>query len=257
MHSILLNIALDHEKLTYYQGMNYIVIFLFKFFKKNVEKTYKFLSFLAWGFLTSRFHGRLPGLEESLYILDKYIRSFKPELWMKFTSNHITSLNFSVSLIITVFSIYSKHKKGPGCSDPESPANILNEKVFEFCTSVWDMVIGGGSIYMIKTLLKLLEVNEHLITKELDGDQLLVGIGEMERSPFGLIDYITKVQKLNGNLGAPGSGEDLNLGLKLNVLAKMSKLAIKSQPFTRHEYERLKVHYWNIHEPILRFWSEP
>lgn len=187
----MLNIALDHEKLTYYQGMNYIAIFLYKFFEKNIEKTYKFMSFLAWGFLTSRFHGKLPGLEESLYILDKYIRKFKPELWMKFTSNHITSLNFSVSLIITVFSIYSKHKLQT--EDSSDPNQILNQKVFELCTSVWDMVIGGGSIYLIKTLLRLLEVNEHLIVKELDGDELLVGIGEMERSPFGLIDYITKL----------------------------------------------------------------
>ena len=110
---------------------------------------------------------------------------------MKFTKNHITSLNFSVSLIITVFSIYAKQKLTN--QNSESPRQILNYKIYEFCTSIWDMVIGGGSIYMIKTLLRLLEVNEHLIVRELDGDDLLMGIGEMERSPFGLIDYITKL----------------------------------------------------------------
>lgn len=47
---------------------------------------------------------------------------------------------------------------------------------------------------MLKTLLRLLELNERLMLTELTGDDLLVGIGEMERHPFGLIDYITKVQ---------------------------------------------------------------
>jgi hypothetical protein len=45
--------------------------------------------------------------------------------------------------------------------------------------------------------------------------------------------------------------------LKYEFLRKMGKKSIKNYPIEKYEYDRLKVHYWNIHEPILKFWSEP
>lgn len=45
--------------------------------------------------------------------------------------------------------------------------------------------------------------------------------------------------------------------MKHDFLNKMNKKHIKNYPIKKYEYDRLKIHYWNIHEPILKFWSEP
>lgn len=117
--------------------------------------------------------------------------------------------------------------------------------------NIWDLVISGGTIFIVKAILQLLEANRNLLIGGLDGDGVLVGLGELEKGPFGIIDFICTNQM---NLEVES---EATYSLKLECLAKMSKENIKSYPIEKYEYDRLKVHYWNIHEPILKFWSEP
>ena len=117
--------------------------------------------------------------------------------------------------------------------------------------AIWDLIISGGTIYIIKSVLQLLEANKHILIGGLEGDGILVGLGELEKGPFGIIDYISKNQM------GEGDESETTYPLKLEFLNKMRKISIRDYPIDKYEYDRLKVHYWNIHEPILKFWSEP
>ena len=116
---------------------------------------------------------------------------------------------------------------------------------------IWDLIISGGTLELVKTVLQLLEANKNLLLGGLNGDNLLCALGEFEKSPFGVIDYIYK-HEIDIE-----SDKDAAYQFKVNLLEKMSKSNIKNYPVKKEEYDRLIVHYWNIHEPILKFWSEP
>jgi hypothetical protein len=69
---------------------------------------------------------------------------------MKFTQNNVNSIHFSVPMIITLFSTYGKGMTQPEFS--EAKQDILR-KIFNMVMEIWDLIISGGTIYIVKSVL--------------------------------------------------------------------------------------------------------
>jgi hypothetical protein len=140
MKRVLINIALDFPELSYYQGMNYLVIFVYKTFKDELT-TYRFLNFVADKFLKQKLEKSFKGLMEMIFLSDKLLEINTPKVWKKLGAGQMSSIHFSVSLLITMFATL-----------------IKDEKYFPIVYRVWDLFLVDGFVSVLKSQLHVLKI---------------------------------------------------------------------------------------------------
>jgi hypothetical protein len=70
---------MDFPDLGYYQGMNYLVIFVYETFKDEVT-TYRFLHFIADKFLKTKLEKSFKGVMEMIFLSDKLMQIEIPKI---------------------------------------------------------------------------------------------------------------------------------------------------------------------------------
>ena len=133
MKRILTNIALDFPELGYYQGMNYLVIFIYETFKDELT-AYRFLHFMAEKFLKTKLEKTFKGVMEMIFLSDKLMQIAIPKTWSKLKAGNMSSIHFSVSLMITMFSTL-----------------IKDTSMFGIVYRIWDMFLVDGFLVVLKS----------------------------------------------------------------------------------------------------------
>ena len=154
----------------YYQGMNYIAVFLFNLFR-DTQKTYVFLGYIVDRFLASRFGHSLVGLMELLFLSDKLIQKDNGMLWRKLARNKVSSIHFGISCYMTVFTSNLK------AQDP-----LVENMVLE----LWDLFLAEGFVSVLKYMMFLLDEQKDLIYS-LSDDAVLISLKNIETHPFNAL----------------------------------------------------------------------
>jgi len=209
--------------MSYYQGLNYVVIFVFRLFKEDALKTYQFLNYLSFKEFDDRFGKDLKGLLELLFLADKLMQKTNGLVWNKLYNSELTSIHFAVSCFMTVFTSTMKSE---------------SDLVTQVTKKIWDIFLTGGFLAVIKTLLFLIDQQKDNIYK-LDSIELLMGIKNLETHPFHILVYIGIDPKI--------------IELKLK---RFNKSIINGYEIEESFFKRLMRHYQLIHKPILSFWGD-
>lgn len=120
--------------------MNYLVIFIYATFQDELM-TYRFLNFVADKFLKNKLEKSFKGLMEMIFLSDKLLEIITPEIMNKLKSGSMSSIHFSVSLLITMFSTLIK--------DPQ---------YFPIVYRVWDLFLIDGFVAVLKSQLHVLNI---------------------------------------------------------------------------------------------------
>jgi hypothetical protein len=205
--------------MSYYQGMNYIAIFLHTTFQDEL-KAYQFMTYIAHKFLHKKLEKSFKGLMELIFLSDKLIQISNNTVWKKLHKNQISSMMFSVPLIITMFTTYVK-----------IPSN------YPFIYTVWDIFLSQGFLGILKAQLCVLKGQEQDLA-ELDNDSVLMAMKSIEKDPY----CVTRFRGLE---------EEFEERSRF-----LTKEKIIGYNVDKESYRRLIEHYWIVHQPILKFWSE-
>jgi len=211
---------MDYPSMSYYQGMNYIAIFLYKTFHSEL-KAYQFLCYISEKFLVKKLEKSFKGLMELIFLSDKLIQISNSNVWKKLQTNQMSSMMFSVPLIITMFTTYVK-----------IPAN------YPFVYKVWDIFLVQGFLGVLKAQLCVLKNQEEDLL-QLDSDSVLMAMKGIEKDPF----CISRFREV----------DEVDINGKYELLSKKN---IIEYNVDKESYRRLLEHYWVVHQPILKFWSE-
>jgi len=220
LYRILGNIALAFPDVSYYQGMNYIAIFLLHVFKDEL-KTFKFLSFIVKEYLSTKYTSGFEGLLELMYLCDKFLQGKQPEIWHKMLISRISCLYFAVPCFITLMTHLQKFS--------------LESRIF--IEKFWDLFLSGGFKTQVEVFLYLLQVQKVNMI-QVDDDKLLLAIKNMDSNPLPTMEY-TGV-----------SHNEI-----LSFITKIRKRDLKHFVFDRRLYERYLAHYKTIHKPIAKHWE--
>lgn len=220
MKRVLTNVALDFPNLSYYQGMNYLVIYIYSVFEDELM-TYKFLHFISDKFLQHQLEKSFQGVMEMIFLSDKLMQITSPQVFAKLKAGQMSSIHFSVSLLITMFSTLIK--------DPA---------YFPIVHKVWDLFIVDGFQIILKSQLLVLKIQENWLLKIPD-DEVLMGMKDIEKHLWCVAQY------------AGASKEQIQ-----ELENRMCKLEINKYEVDTNSYKRLVSHYWTIHSPIQKYWNE-
>lgn len=166
---ILLNIAANFKSLTYYQGMNYIAIFLLHTFKDEL-KAYCFFYYLTEAHLCPYFNKMFGGMMRLIWASDKMIQIYAPELWDQLRKGQVSSLHFSTANIITLFSCLVKGS---------SSEHVLD---------IWELMFTDGIHSIIKSLVYLLDLQKPQMSS-IEPDLLLLALKNVDSDPFAVLSY--------------------------------------------------------------------
>ena len=166
VHLILLNVAHRYPILTYYQGMNYIAIYLFSLFDKDATAAYHFFAHVIELFVQQYIGMSFQGVLQLLYVIDKLVDIKYPSLAAKLKKGNVSAIHFAVPSIITVFTCM-----------------IKNQQMYPLISDVWDCVLACGIPALVSSVLLILELQQQHIQK-LSAEQLLVAMKEIEKDPF-------------------------------------------------------------------------
>ena len=140
---ILLNVSLEYkDSIGYYQGMNYIAMFLMEAFGDE-NKAYHFFCYISDRILTKYFANNFEGIVKLIWICDKMIQIHSPGLWAKLRHGGVSSIHFSVPNLITLFTSLIKN-------------NEAKRHIYE----IWDIMFCEGFSSIIKALIYILEVQK-------------------------------------------------------------------------------------------------
>lgn len=223
VENILVNIAIDYPKLEYFQGLNYICIYLFKTFNKDAENTYRFLSYVVESLLMPRFSKEFEGMMEFVFLNDKFLQMTNKRIWKKYQQSQVSTLHFGVSALITVFAIFIKKKRN-----------------YPLINTAWDLVLSGGFVEQMKLMMYILKLQETSII-DLPLEKVLMGHQKFDKNPFSILYYAN--ERLTGK-----DVEKMVCSIKKKIVHKKIKI-------TNGMFERLVSHYYKVHQPILNFWS--
>ena len=205
----------------YYQGMNYIAVFLFYTFKEDTTRAYRFFHFVAGQLLATRLGESLPGLIKLLFLLDKSVTKTLPRLSMKFKTSKTSSLHYGVACILPLFT--SQLKTGQ------------EEKIGLF----WDLLLADGFINIIRTILLLLKVQQDCIL-QMDSELVVMHVRTIEGHPLNILKLQEEIEEKE---------------LECLTLEKITKKEILEVGLQRSFYDTLRDHYEFVHKPILGFWG--
>lgn len=158
---------------------------------------------------------------ELIFLSDKLFQITNQNIWNMLQNGQMSSIHFSVPLIITIFTTYIKEKKN-----------------FPLVYKIWDLFIADGFISVLKTQLCVLRVQESCIG-QVEEDMMLMAMKNFEKTPFSVPRFLEIEEEI------------------IEVLFnKLTKKNILEEGVDENMFDRLLKHYWKIHQPILKFWSE-
>lgn len=138
MKTILSNLAIDYPDISYYQGMNYMVCYIW-YTLDDPEDTYSFMSYIVDTFLSEHFKDGLNGVLRLNFILDKILEIKSGLIWEKLGKQGVSSSLYSVSLLLTMFSCY-----------------ISKESLYPVVDMIWDIFLAKGYLGAIEVIYYLL-----------------------------------------------------------------------------------------------------
>lgn len=167
---ILMNIALHFNELGYYQGANYIAIFLFDFCQKNDEEAFRLMSVVVERFTEPNFSQKAGGIVKPLWITNRVVQISNPHLTEKFRENNITALHFAISNILTLLS-----------------SLIKNKQTFSLAEDVWDLMFCGGIQKVFSCMLYFFDVQKAFLANPKGETNNLSAMKDIDSEPFILI----------------------------------------------------------------------
>jgi Rab-GTPase-TBC domain len=220
MKLILLNVALEnHETIGYYQGMNYIAIFLQQTFKDPVV-AYRFFCYLTHTLLAEHFSSSFGGLVKLIWISDKVIQINSPSLWNKLRNGGVSSIHFAVPNLITLFASLVKSKDA-----------------VPFIFEIWDTMFFEGLFAVLKTLISVLEIQKSHID-EIDSDELLSSMKDIESDPFAIIRKSS-------------AGQEVIQG----YMQHLNRKNLRNIRYDVRVYNRLNIFYSEVVSQIQAYWN--
>lgn len=217
---LLLNVSLEYKAtIGYYQGMNYIAIFLFEAFQDDL-KAYWFFCYVAERILNRYFANNFECIVQLIWICDKMIQIHSPALWNKLRQGGVSAIHFSVPNIITLFTSLIKNK--------ESRPHIYD---------IWDMMLHDGLFVVVKSLIYILEIQKVHIDI-VDSDELLVAMRKVESDPFSILKH-----------------SETDDTIVQGYIDHLNKNNLRRVAYDPQLFEDLKVFYKDTVEEIHRFWS--
>lgn len=166
---ILLNLVADYPEVSYYQGMNYLVVFCYYTCNKDRTMAYWLMSFMIEHCIQAYFGNNFCGLVKLLFVVDKLLQRVYPNIWSKLNRGGVTAIHFCVPTLITLFT-----------------SMIKSPDAYAYIYEIWDCIISRGIPPLITSLLLLLEVQQsHLYT--LSHEDLLLVMKNVEKDPFAVI----------------------------------------------------------------------
>lgn len=203
--------------------MNYIVVFLYRCFKKNKDLTYKFFYYLTKSELINWFTKDFKGLIKLIFLSDKLIQICNGRIWNKFKGSDVSTIHFGVPCLITAFTTFLKSN---------------NFDSFGIVCQIWDLFLAEGYLSIIKAMLYLLELQQSHILR-VDTENLFLGIKDLEKEPLSIMRYL-KIKEAT---------------IK-ETYGFVTKKHIKEFEIDKVVFKKLSEHYEQIHKPILKFWSD-
>lgn len=220
MKILLLNVALEnHDTIGYYQGMNYIAIFLQQTFKDSAV-AFQFFCYLSETILAEHFSSSFGGLVKLIWISDKVIQINSPPLWNKLRNGGVSSIHFAVPNLITLFASLVKSKDAT-----------------PFIFEIWDTMFFEGLFAVLKTLISVLEIQKSHID-EIDSDELLSSMKDIESDPFAVI------RKSN-------AGPEVMQG----YMNHLNRKNLRNIRYDVGVYNRLNVFYSEVVSQIQTYWN--
>ena len=171
MHLILTNLASDYPRVSYYQGMNYLAIFLFYVFEQDPRKAYHFFSYMIDSVIQHYFGQDFQGVHRLIYCIDKLLEKHNPKVSERLKEEGISAIFFCVPNLITLFT-----------------SMVRNRQLYELIGEVWDVIISTGIQGIVNALLLILDLQQNMILK-LRGDDLMQVMRDVEKDPFAIAAF--------------------------------------------------------------------
>lgn len=168
---ILVNLVTDYPEVSYYQGMNYLVIFCYYSCNKDRTMAYWLLSFMIEHIIQAYFGNSFNGLVKLLFVVDKLLHRVYPNIWSKLSRGGVTAIHFCVPTLITLFT-----------------SMIKSQDAYGYISEIWDCIIARGLPPLLTSLLLLLEVQQSQLYS-LSHDDLMLVMKNVEKDPFAVIRF--------------------------------------------------------------------
>lgn len=168
---LLLNVSLEYKAtIGYYQGMNYIALFLLEAFGDE-QRAYHFFCYIAERILNQYFAHNFEGIVKLIWVCDKMMQVHAPSLWQKLRHGGVSAIHFSVPNLITLFTSLIKN--------PDAKKHIYE---------IWDIMLCDGLASILKALIYILEIQKVHIDM-IESDELLLAMRNVESDPFSVLKH--------------------------------------------------------------------
>jgi len=164
---ILLNLALYVPEVSYYQGMNYICVYLY-YTIEDKDKTFQFMAYLVENYLKEHYSNSLEGVMQLTYIADKLLEINDGIVWMKLLQARLNTVHFSISNYLTIFTSY-----------------IVKQHLYPFVDKIWDLFLADGYSAVTKSFLYLINYQQKEIIN-ISPDTIFMDIKKLDSHPLGI-----------------------------------------------------------------------
>lgn len=167
--TVLVNIAVTYPQIGYYQGMNYLAIFIFSITSNEERKSFHLLAYLTERFLIKNFGDAHGGLNRLIWTTDRLLERNTPRLWEKLKRLSVGALHFATPNLITLLT-----------------SLIKNKETIALVPLIWDLMFREGIFFIYKMVLYILDVQKAHI-EQVDTDELLHAMRNVDEDPFSVI----------------------------------------------------------------------
>jgi hypothetical protein len=217
----LLNVCIEYRSsIAYYQGMNYIAIFLFETFKYDDTKAFHFYCYMAERILKKHFSHNFVELIRLIWTSDRMMQIKSPRLWERLRNGNVSSIHFAVPNFITLFASLTKVKR---CQ--------------KYILDIWDIMLSEGMYAILKTLIYILELQRGSID-QIDAEQLLIAMKTLESDPFAIIKQTCDDERIVEG-----------------YIDHLCKANLRNIPYDKKMYKRLESFYSEVVGEIHKFWQ--
>lgn len=220
MKEILLNLDKEFPSLSYYQGMNYIAAYLFYKFEKDTQRAFQVFHWIIKNYLIKIFSTDLIGVLQLCFMLDKLLEIRAGLLWSRLSREGVGAIHFSISLILTLFTVYASKKE-----------------LMPLIDRLFDIFLADGFEGSLRAILFLIESQQTQVLSQRPG-VLLMKMKGIEESPF----WMTV-----GTEDAPNPSM-LPIKVKITTKTKINSVKIESGL-----YDFLCEYYKNIETRFAKF----
>lgn len=217
---LLLNVSLEYKAtIGYYQGMNYVAMFLLEAFGDEV-KAYHFFCYIAERILIKYFAHNFEGIVKLIWICDKMIQIHSPSLWQKLRHGGVSAIHFSVPNLITLFTSLIKN--------PDAKKHIYE---------IWDIMLCDGLSSIVKALVYILEIQKVHIDM-IESEELLLAMRNVETDPFSVLKH-----------------SEMDPLIIQGYMDHLKKYNLRRVAYDPKLYDELQRYYVETFAEIHTFWS--